>query len=158
MLCFGRLTALCVLLLPAMGWSQNRPAQGPRPEADTGASETASVIPVKRVVLYKNGVGYFEHLGGVRDKQDVTVSFTSGQLDDVLKIYDDQQRLRENMKARKGSAEEKLLLQRYTQQLNEQEDRLEALKKDEAQLDKQVEQAKDALARTIEDLAFDVNL
>jgi hypothetical protein len=71
--------------LPVLGWPQNRPAQGPKPEADTGASETASAIPVKRVALYKNGVGYFEHLGSVRDKQDVTVSFTSGQLDDVLK-------------------------------------------------------------------------
>ena len=62
------------------------------------------------------------------------------------------------MKALKGSAEEKLLLQRYTQQLNQQEDRLEALKKDAAQLDTQLEQAKDALARTIEELAFDVKL
>jgi hypothetical protein len=42
-------------------------------------------VPIKRVVLYKNGVGYFEHLGQVRDNQDLAVSFTSGQLDDVLK-------------------------------------------------------------------------
>jgi hypothetical protein len=42
-------------------------------------------LPIKRVVLYKNGVGYFEHLGTVRDKQDVTIAFTSGQLNDVLK-------------------------------------------------------------------------
>src|ERR1700683_3361993 len=42
-------------------------------------------LPVKRVVLYKNGVGYFEHVGQVRDKQDVTIAFTSGQLNDVLK-------------------------------------------------------------------------
>jgi hypothetical protein len=42
-------------------------------------------LPIKRVVLYKNGVGYFEHLGGVRGNQQVTISFTSGQLNDVLK-------------------------------------------------------------------------
>src|SRR5438045_8095502 len=42
-------------------------------------------LPIKRVVLYKNGVGYFEHLGQVRGNQDVTISFTSGQLNDVLK-------------------------------------------------------------------------
>src|SRR5436190_23340756 len=42
-------------------------------------------VPVKRVVLYKNGVGYFEHLGQVRGNQDVTIPFTSGQLNDVLK-------------------------------------------------------------------------
>ena len=36
-------------------------------------------------------------------------------------------RLRENVKALKGSAEEKALLQRYTKQLNSQESRLEEL-------------------------------
>jgi hypothetical protein len=42
-------------------------------------------MPVRRVVLYKNGVGYFEHLGHVRGSQDVHVDFTSAQLNDVLK-------------------------------------------------------------------------
>ena len=36
-------------------------------------------------MLYKSGVGYFEHLGRVRGNQTVTIDFTSGQLDDVLK-------------------------------------------------------------------------
>jgi len=40
---------------------------------------------VRRVVLYKNGVGYFEHLGRVHSSQDVHVDFTSAQLNDVLK-------------------------------------------------------------------------
>src|SRR5579872_2471474 len=42
-------------------------------------------LPVRRVVLYKNGVGYFEHLGRVRGNQDVHIDFTSAQLNDVLK-------------------------------------------------------------------------
>lgn len=42
-------------------------------------------LPVRRVVLYKSGIGYFEHLGRIRGAQDVTIEFTSGQLDDVLK-------------------------------------------------------------------------
>jgi hypothetical protein len=37
------------------------------------------------VVLYKSGVGYFEHVGRVRGDQAVTIDLTSGQLDDVLK-------------------------------------------------------------------------
>ena len=45
-------------------------------------------------------------------------------------IARDQERLRENMKALRGSAEEKQLLQRYTRQLDEQETRLDALKQD----------------------------
>ena len=42
-------------------------------------------LPVKRVVLYKNGVGYFELVGRVQGNQDVAIPFTSGQLNDVLK-------------------------------------------------------------------------
>jgi hypothetical protein len=37
------------------------------------------------VVLYKSGVGYFEHLGRVTGAQTVSIDLTSGQLDDVLK-------------------------------------------------------------------------
>ena len=41
---------------------------------------------------------------------------------DMKSIDKDQGRLRENMKALKGSPEEKALLQRYTKQLDSQED------------------------------------
>jgi hypothetical protein len=51
----------------------------------TPASTESTRLPVRRVVLYKNGVGYFEHLGHVRGIQDVHVDFTSAQLNDVLK-------------------------------------------------------------------------
>jgi len=50
--------------------------------ADAGSS---THLPVKRVVLYKNGVGYFEHLGKVTGNQDFSVDFTTAQLNDVLK-------------------------------------------------------------------------
>ena len=36
-------------------------------------------------MLYKNGVGFFEHVGQVRGAQDVTIDFTTAQLNDVLK-------------------------------------------------------------------------
>ena len=54
-------------------------------EANGSANREAGKLPVRRVVLYKNGVGYFEHLGRVRGSQDVHVDFTSAQLNDVLK-------------------------------------------------------------------------
>ena len=41
-------------------------------------------LPVRKVVLYKNGVGYFEHSGTVTGNQRVAVDFTSAQLNDVL--------------------------------------------------------------------------
>jgi hypothetical protein len=42
-------------------------------------------LPVRRVVLYKNGVGYFEHTGRIHGDQDLQINFTSSQLNDVLK-------------------------------------------------------------------------
>src|SRR5713226_9211158 len=66
----------CTFVLPLCLQSQT---QNPKSLDDTGR------LPIRRVVLYKNGVGYFEHLGRVHDNQDVAIAFTSGQLNDVLK-------------------------------------------------------------------------
>jgi hypothetical protein len=85
---------LCaVLVSSSVGLAQQKPALpvSAKPaapgkavkEGATGESE-ASKLPVRRVVLYKNGVGCFEHLGRVRNRQDVHVDFTSAQLNDVL--------------------------------------------------------------------------
>ena len=61
------------------------PAAAAREAESTPGSETAAAkLPVRRVVLYKSGVGYFEHLGRVRGNQTLTIDFTSGQLNDVL--------------------------------------------------------------------------
>lgn len=73
-------------------------------------------------------------------------------------IGKDQERLRENMKSLKGSAEEKALLQRYTQQLNAQENRIEALRKEMERLDGEIEKAQQALDSMIASLVFDVTL
>ncbi len=61
-----------------------------KPPASSGSSAesptaAATRIPVRRVVLYKNGVGYFEHSGSVRGSQEVNIDFTTGQLNDVVK-------------------------------------------------------------------------
>src|SRR5229473_2110275 len=72
--------------------AQERTVSAAKPKNVEAASEprenanpTPAKLPVRRVVLYKNGVGYFEHLGRVRGSQDVHVDFTSAQLNDVLK-------------------------------------------------------------------------
>jgi archaellum component FlaC len=54
-------------------------------QSSSAAADATARLPVTRVVLYKNGVGYFEHAGRVRDSQDVNVDFTTAQLNDVLK-------------------------------------------------------------------------
>ena len=69
---------------------------------------------------------------------------------DIDSIVADQARLRENMKALKGSSEEKELIQRYTSQLDHQETELESLRKSiqstEAQWDKANEELENMIA------------
>jgi hypothetical protein len=48
-------------------------------------SPTVTVLPITRVVLYKSGIGFFEHLATVTGNQALAVQFTGDQLDDVLK-------------------------------------------------------------------------
>jgi len=84
-------------------------------------------------------------------------------MDDALEaerdaIFDDQQRVRENVKSLKGTPEEKALLQRYTQKLNQQEDRLEALRKEREELEKKADAAQEELDRRINEAEFDVDL
>jgi hypothetical protein len=78
--------------------------------------------------------------------------------DETTKIYDDQQRLRENLKALKGSAEERALTQRYTQQLADQETRLETLQRESADFQTKRDQAQSELNGMIENLSLDATL
>jgi hypothetical protein len=55
------------------------------PSAAAQETPAESQLPVKKIILYKTGVGYFEHRGTVNGDQQVAVPFTSGQLNDVLK-------------------------------------------------------------------------
>ena len=68
----------------------------------------------------------------------------------------DQQRLRENMKALRGSAEEKQLLQRYTRQLDEQETRLATLRADMTRVTGEVEKLRGELSTLIGSVSFDL--
>ncbi len=77
---------LITLLLSGIVVAQAKPTPSPAPkETAAAAADGVAVLPVKRVVLYKNGVGYFEHSGKVRGNQDLSIEFTTAQLNDVLK-------------------------------------------------------------------------
>ena len=98
--------------------------------------------------------GILEQKGVVSDLDD-----KKDNLEEEMKqIFDDQQRLRENIKSLKGSPEEKQLLQRYTKQMDEQENRLAALRKEIEQVGTKKEAAQAALDKMIQDLAFDVTI
>jgi Carboxypeptidase regulatory-like domain len=53
---------------------------------------------------------------------------------DRQQIFDDQQRIRENLKALKGTAEERALTERYTKELSDQQTQLETLQRESADL------------------------
>ena len=74
---------------------------------------------------------------------------------EVDAINKDQSRLRENMKVLKGSAEEKALLQRYTRQLDQQEDRLTALQKEVSDLGDKKEKADQELSQMMQSIVLD---
>jgi hypothetical protein len=77
---------------------------------------------------------------------------------DIDRIVEDQGRLRENMKALRGSAEEKALLQRYTKQLDEQETQLDSLRRKIQETEAQRDKANDELEKMIEGLDLEATL
>jgi len=87
---FLRSVSACLLFsIPTLAQTKSTappPVKTPLPSAESPAPAAASPskLPVRRVVLYKNGVGFFEHLGSVHGSQDVHIDFTSSQLNDVL--------------------------------------------------------------------------
>jgi hypothetical protein len=79
----------------------------------------------------------------------------TGRKQQMDAIEKDQGRLRENMKALKGSAEERALIQRYTRELDSQEDKLAALRKEREDLDAKAVQMKQDLETTVNQVVLD---
>ena len=89
-------TALCLANFTVVTLTAQQPAKPERsvpqarsissqaPKAQPTTPQVVKDLPVRKVVLYKNGVGYFEHAGTVSGNQRVAIDFTSPQLNDVL--------------------------------------------------------------------------
>src|SRR6202012_1307657 len=77
---------------------------------------------------------------------------------DIDHIVDDQGRLRENMKALRGSSEEKSLLQRYTKQLDDQETQIDGLRKKIQETEARRDTANDELQQMIDSLQMEATL
>jgi len=82
-----RTLALLWLALATVSYAQTSARTSDRTSDRPAIASTNSAarLPVTRVILYKNGVGYFEHSGRIRGNQDVDIDFTTAQLNDVLK-------------------------------------------------------------------------
>jgi hypothetical protein len=73
----------------------------------------------------------------------------------INQLVEDQKRLRDNLGALKGSAEERSLAKRYTAELNTQEDMLATMRRDLAGLQQQLQSAEAGLNSKIEGLTLD---
>ena len=111
--------------------------------AQSGVSASALEAALRPVILKKN------ELAALEGRQQALRA-------DRATIAEDQQRLRENMKALRGSTEEKQLLQRYTRQLDEQETRLESLQQQATSLTGQIEKARQEFAALIASVTFEL--
>jgi hypothetical protein len=100
---------------------------------------------LRRIVTQKNDIAGLDAMIAGRGVQ-------------VKSISDDQQRVRENMKALKGSAEEKALVERYVKELNEQEDRVQALRREISETQQKRDAAQSTLNGMIEALQMEATL
>lgn len=91
---FSRLFAITLASGAAIGLSnlavaQTADAKAPDPAAKSAtekpASKSAEGIPVRKITLYRSGVGYFERQGTVADATELQLRFNTDQINDILK-------------------------------------------------------------------------
>ena len=75
------LLLLTATLIPAMVADAQTPRVSPKP----ASTESRIAVPVKTVMLFSSGVGYFEHEGNVRGNGSTELRFKTSQINDVLK-------------------------------------------------------------------------
>ena len=81
---------LCLFSVqPQAQTRHRRSASASRPIALRNApsviSASQSSLPIRRVILYSNGVAYIERRGVVHNHAEIALSFKQSQVDDVLK-------------------------------------------------------------------------
>ncbi|HUQ31866.1 MAG TPA: hypothetical protein VM095_07095 [Pyrinomonadaceae bacterium] len=64
---------------------RSNPSRQERAAAASTASPRGAILPIRRVILYSNGVAYIERRGMVTGHAEIDLSFKQSQVDDVLK-------------------------------------------------------------------------
>src|SRR5438045_946782 len=75
--------AAATVVVPSHSLAQQQPAAAPAAAAQSNAP--AQQVPVKQVVLFSSGVGYFEHFGSVKGNGSTELQFKTQQINDILK-------------------------------------------------------------------------
>lgn len=83
-----RLCLLAVFVCSISATAQVKRSKAIQPIASTKAVLSAvnsATLPIKKVILYSNGVAYIERRGYVNGNAEINLSFKQSQVDDVLK-------------------------------------------------------------------------
>jgi hypothetical protein len=76
---------LTTLALAAAALAACPTARAQAPATQPAAAAAATDVPVREVVLFSSGVGYFEHFGTVRGDGTAELRFKTNQINDILK-------------------------------------------------------------------------
>ena len=79
------LLLVAVSLFSTTQFAQNRTTRRANPTQLTTANAPSQTLPIRRVILYSNGVAYIERRGTVTGHAEISLSFKQSQVDDVLK-------------------------------------------------------------------------
>lgn len=81
------LIASAVAAVPMMMTSRSfaQSDMQPRAEAVANTKPATTEVPVKQVVLFSSGVGYFEHFGNIQGDGSTELRFKTNQINDILK-------------------------------------------------------------------------
>ena len=78
--------AICLLIIFSVNAQTHKPRPtNPQPAINSTIAIPKSELPLKRVILYSNGVAYFERRGTVTGHAEINLAFKQSQVDDVLK-------------------------------------------------------------------------
>jgi hypothetical protein len=131
----------------------------------TEARYTISQLTDDQIALFvrdaRENVRLTQALGAIQTKKSAVATLIAEMRTrsvEATRISEDQTRLRENMRSLKGSGGERQLLERYVAQLNRQEDRVDALRREAAGLQEKLERAQAELAAMIEAVSVDVEV
>src|SRR4030095_4081254 len=79
------LLLVVVCLFSVNSFAQTRRATRTLIPTPPASGTNAQTLPIRRVILYSNGVAYIERRGTVSGHAEINLSFKQSQVDDVLK-------------------------------------------------------------------------
>ncbi|HPP53939.1 MAG TPA: hypothetical protein PK777_13380, partial [Thermoguttaceae bacterium] len=80
--CYGTLAGVVGLLFAGLAWAQ---PPGPAVLGAAAGKPGSANLPLKRIVLFSSGVGFFEHRGELVDDAQVELRFRTENINDLLK-------------------------------------------------------------------------